>query len=85
MEGMAKLQLSWVTGKELVEIPLSVSVSSLPSPWKTGKSNSPINGMFVGQGEVGSTTNPGCLQCLQVLVDPLQLPHQQMVAIKGQN
>lgn len=49
MESMAKLQLSWVTGKQLVEIPLSVSVSSLTSPGKAGKSNSPINGMFVGQ------------------------------------
>lgn len=29
MEGVAELQLSWVTGKQYVEIPLSVSVSSL--------------------------------------------------------
>lgn len=49
MEGMAELQLAWVTGKQLVEIPLGVSMSSLSSPWKAGKSNSPINGMFVGQ------------------------------------
>lgn len=49
VEGMAELQLSWVTGKQPAEIPLSVSVSSLSSPWKAEKSNSPINGMFVGQ------------------------------------
>lgn len=49
MEGMAELQLSWVTGKQPVEIPLSVSVPSFSSPWKAEKSNSPINGMFAGQ------------------------------------
>lgn len=49
MEGMAQLHVSWVTGKQPVEIPLSVSVSSLSSPWKAGKSNSPINGMLVVQ------------------------------------
>lgn len=37
------------------------------------------------KGEVGSTTKPGCLQCLEVLVDPLQLPDQQMVAINEEN
>lgn len=29
MEGMAELQLAWVTGKQVVEIPLGVSMSSL--------------------------------------------------------
>lgn len=51
VEGMTELQLTQVTRKQLVEIPLSVSMSNHSSPAEGtgGKSSLSINGMFVGQ------------------------------------
>lgn len=65
VEGMTELQLAQVTGKQPVEIPLSISTSSHSSPQKGGEEKAicPLMECLLAntKREVGSTTRPGSL------------------------
>lgn len=89
MGGMAELQLSWVTGKQPVEIPLSVSMSSPSSPRKEGRKKQFTHSWNVCgpmlKERLVQLPSQGVSNASKFCWTLCSSQHPQLVTVKGQN